>query len=178
MPACCFRKGIDLRRTIVILACCLALVATAVAAQRRERPYRPSAPTIMATPVALAIAGFDSDGDLQVARPEFDQQVRRSFAVGDSDGDGAIGLIELSVWAQRTLGNATAVPGPFNFDSNGDDKISFDEFAAEFGRRFAALDVNRDSSLTRAELLTFVAAPYRDRRDRRALQDEEQPPQR
>jgi Ca2+-binding EF-hand superfamily protein len=153
------------RATAFILAS--LMVAAPAAAQRRdEQPYRPSAPTIMATPVALAIAAFDRDGDLQVDKAEFDEQVRRSFGIGDSDGDGVIGLIELSGWAERTLGNATAVPGPFNFDTSADDRISIDEFSAEFERRFAALDANKDLKLSRSELVQIVAAPGGSRRTR------------
>jgi len=139
-----------------------------------EKSYAPSAPTITASPLALAIAGFDRDGDQVVSRLEYDDQVRLSFARGDRDGDGFIGLIEYSAWAEMALGNSNALPGPFNFDSNGDDKISQSEFVAEFSRRFAALDKNGDARLTRSELVTLVAIPSGDRHHRngRGIRDE------
>jgi hypothetical protein len=157
------REGIALRQSTFLLVLLVILAVPAAAQRRAEQPYRPSAPTIMATPIALAIAAFDSNGDLQVAQKELDEQVGRSFKLGDTDGDGSIGLIELSAWAERTLGNPTAVPGPFNFDKDGDDKISSDEFRAEFSRRFATMDTNKDSMLSRAELVTIVTAPVSDR---------------
>jgi hypothetical protein len=137
-----------------------AIAAPANAQERSEdQPYRPTMATITASPVALAIAGFDRDGDLEVSRSEYDEQVQRSFSRGDRDQDGSIGLIELSAWAETTLGNATALPGRFDFDRDGDDKISSGEFGSEFSRRFAELDKNKDSKLSRTELVTFVALP-------------------
>jgi len=134
--------------------------------KRDEKVYRPSPPTISATPFALAVAGFDRDGDLRVTRAEYDAHVRSSFARGDADGNGLISLIELSAWAQATLGNVGALPGPFDFDKDGDDKISSAEFAAYFTRRFGELDKDRDEALVRSELLVLVDTPFRDRRGR------------
>lgn len=143
---------------------------------RKEEAYVPSAPTIVASPLALAIASFDRDGDLEVTRAEFDAEVLRSFARGDRDGDGVMGLIELSAWAVATLGNATALPGAFDFDRDGDDKISRAEFVAYFGRQFAALDSDRDGKLVRSELVQLIATPQRDgKRGRRG--DAPQPDQ-
>lgn len=138
----------------------LALSSGAMA--RKEEPYVTSAPTIVASPLALAIASFDRNGDLQVTRAEYDAEVLRSFAGGDRDGDGFMGLIELSAWASATLGNATALPGAFDFDRDGDDKISRAEFVAYFGRQFTALDVDRDGKLVRSELVQLIATPQRD----------------
>jgi hypothetical protein len=146
-----------------IVAALFVAGATAIPAlaqaPNEEQPYRPTMATITASPVALAIAGFDRDGDLEVSRSEYDEQVQRSFVRGDRDQDGTIGLIELSAWAEVTLGNATALPGRFDFDRDGDDRISSGEFGAEFTRRFAELDKNKDSKLSRTELVTFVALP-------------------
>lgn len=157
-----------MRNLPLAIALCLWSSAAAAAPDCRkdERVYRPGPPTIAATPVALAIAGFDRDGDLRVTRAEYDGQVKSSFARGDKDGNGLISLIELSAWAEATLGNAGALPGPFDFDKDGDDKVSGVEFAAEFSTRFAALDKDKDEILLRSELLMLVDTPFRDRRGR------------
>jgi len=172
MPAFCFPKGPEVRfwflaPTLLFAPLLLGSVpgnAQSAKTADGDPLYRPAPATIVATPLAVAIAGFDRDRDLVVTRAEFDEQVRSSFARGDSDGDGFIGLIELSSWAEATLGHATALPGRFDFDRDGDDRISSAEFEAEFARRFAALDRNRDSRLTRSELVTLVALPGDPRR--------------
>jgi hypothetical protein len=152
-------------RPFSILALAALCVSSGAAAQP-ERPYRPSAPTIVATPLALAIVGFDRDGDLQVSRPEYDWGVSKSFAGFDRDSDGFLSLIERTPWSEVTLGNAGALPGRFEFDRDGDDKIVRAEFVALFAARFVDLDKNRDATLSRSELVALVDSPL-SRRDRR-----------
>jgi hypothetical protein len=166
-----------MRPVPAVVALFMLAAASAAWAQRHDPPYEPSRPTIAATPLALAIAGFDRDGDLLVSRSEFDAQVKSSFAAGDRNGDGFIGLIEYSAWAEVTLGNANALPGPFNFDANGDDRISAAEFAAEFARRFIAMDTNNDARLSRAELVTLIANPMGVWRDRKRHTPDSEPGQ-
>lgn len=146
-------------RTILIGAAALALAAGAAAA-RKPPLVDLSAPTISATPVSVMIAGFDRDGDARVTRAEFDQGVERSFKQGDANGDGQISLIELTGWAQTWLGNAGALPGQYDFDSDGDDRISLAEYKAEFNRRFAELDKDKDGVLVRAELITLTSPRF------------------
>ena len=146
------------------IACC---AAQGPAAPKRDEPgYQPSAPTIVASPLALAIAAFDRDGDMIVSRAEYDAGVARSFAFADQDANVRLGLIELSAWAQATLGNSGALPGQFDFDRDGDDSISRNEFTALFGDRFVALDKDKDHALRRSELVSFTASPDPDRRRR------------
>ena len=111
--------------------------------------------TLMAEPVAILIAGFDRDNDRIVTRAEYDAGVKASFAHGDADHDGSIGLIELSRWAEDELGSQGALPGRFDFDRDEDDRISQAEFTSEFARRFATYDKDKDGRITRAELLTL-----------------------
>ena len=75
---------------------------------------------------------------------------------GDADTDGQIKLIELSNWSVKWLGNAGALPGQFDFDRDGDDTISKAEYAAEFDRRFAGFDKDKDGNLRRAELISLT----------------------
>lgn len=134
-----------------------ALIATPATAQKRkDKNAAPSPPTLFAAPVSLMIAGFDSDGDAVVSRAEYDVGVARSFGAGDSDSNGKITLIELSRWAQTWLGNPGAVPGQYDFDRDGDDAVSKEEFTGEFARRFAALDKDGDGLLQRSELIIFM----------------------
>jgi Ca2+-binding EF-hand superfamily protein len=145
-------------------------ISKAAAQHPDEQQQRATPATIVAPPVALAIASFDRDSDMLVTRQEYQEGVERSFERGDSDHDGFIGLIELSAWAATTLGNANALPGPFDFDRDGDDRISHAEFVAEFVRRWAKLDTNKDDRLARSELVSLVAIPMGDRPMRRGGQ--------
>jgi hypothetical protein len=155
----------------------VALVSASAAAQRREEPYRPTAPTIGATPFTLAVAGFDRDGDLLVSRAEYDAGAAAAFSRADQDGNGRVSLIELSTWSVATLGNSGALPGQFDFDKDGDDSISRAEFMGLFGERFATLDADKDNVLKRAELISFAATPQMDRRERQRLRERLAPPQ-
>lgn len=111
-------------------------------------------PTETAEAVGLAIAGFDTNGDGLTARGEFDLALDRTFAAADRNGDGTLGYIEYSGWATTWLGSATALPGPFAIDANGDNQLDRAEFAAAFAAVFGRLDANRDAAISRAELLT------------------------
>jgi hypothetical protein len=142
----------------------------ASAAQKRQQPgYQPPPPTIVATPLALAIAGFDRDGDMTVAKAEFDAGVARSFESADKDHNGKLSLFELANWADAALGNRGALPGQFDFDRDGDDSISRGEFTALFDARFATFDKDGNKVLRRSELVTFAATtPLREERGGRA----------
>ena len=142
----------------------LSLAAMIAAAQPQapvqvrpgERPEGVSAVPISETaePIGLAIASFDSDHDGRTSRAELNEALLRSFAAADRDGDGQLGYIEYSGWATTWLGSATALPGPYAIDSNGDDRISREELLAEFGRHFMRLDRDSDGAISHGELLT------------------------
>ena len=115
--------------------------------------------TISASPISQMIAAFDSNGDAVVSKAEFDVGVARSFADGDENKDGRITLIELSRWATKWLGNAGALPGQYDFDRDLDDAVSRAEYEAEFAKRFAGFDVDKDVALSRSELISFKPQP-------------------
>lgn len=119
-------------------------------------PGQPPA-TFVVEPVGMAIAGFDADGDGRTSRAELEAGVRRSFAAIDTGNSGAIGYIAFADWAERWLGDRNALPSPFEVDTDGDNRITLTELQAAFARVFARLDVDRDGSLTRKELLTIRA---------------------
>lgn len=145
----------------------VALAATPAAAQ--ERPAAPPVPalpagpqqpaaTVIAEPVAMMIAAFDSDGDARVTRAEFDAGLRRSFDSIDTAGKGSIGYIGFSDWSERWMGDRNTLPSPFETDRDGDNQVSFDELAQRFALLFARFDADKDGVLVRRELLT-VRAP-------------------
>jgi hypothetical protein len=164
-----------LRHRFLILTAALASAASEPVLARDDQPYRPSPPTITASPLALAVAGFDRDLDLQVSRPEYDWGVSKSFAAFDRDSDEALSLIELTAWAEATLGSQGALPGRFDFDRDGNDRIARSEFIALFGSRFADLDKNKDMVLSRSELVSVVDPPFQMRGRRRTRIDPAQP---
>jgi len=152
-----------MRLLTLILA---ALIAAPAAAQ--TVPATPPAGTppqppanLIAEPVALMIAAFDSDGDARVTRAEFDAGLRHAFDTAQKDANGTVGYLHFSDWAERWLGNRNAIPSPFEIDSDGDNHITWDELAARFDLLFARFDANKDGVLTRAELITLRPQVYR-----------------
>lgn len=123
----------------------------------------------VAEPLGLAIAGFDGDQDGRTSMAEYGAALARTFGTADRDRDGALGYIEYSNWALTWLGSATALPGPFAIDADGDNRLSQAEFTAEFGRHFARLDKDGDRAISHAELLIVRnprQAPVFDRNGR------------
>lgn len=134
----------------------LLLTAPALAQDQATPPepkgnyYRPSQATMMVEPVAMMLAGFDTDGDGRTTRTEAETGVARSF--GDAKDMGYIGF---SDWAERWLGDRNAVPSPFETDRDGDNRVTLDELQSRIGTIFTRLDVDKDGALTHKELLTI-----------------------
>lgn len=152
----------------VALALVLALIALPAAAQTDGRvsiptggkgppPIGPTPPSLVVEPVAMLIATCDADGDGRTSRDELHRCLARSFATIDTGNSGKLGYIAFADWAERYLGDRTALPSPFETDADGDNKITLAELDAKFDQIFARLDVNKDGFLTRAELLTIRA---------------------
>lgn len=115
---------------------------------------RPAAATLVAEPLALVFAGCDADRDGRTSKAELDECLKQSFdAVAKGAGD--IGYIGYGDWAAKWLGNATALPGPFEIDSNNDNRITLSELQARFAAIFDRIDADHDGFVTRAELLTI-----------------------
>jgi hypothetical protein len=144
-----------------ITAAALLLIAPlpAMATQRGPAPVspqdQPAHATIMAEPVAVMIAAFDTDGDAQVTRAECEAGVARTFKSIDTTGKGWLGYIEFADWAERWLGDRNALPSPYETDTDGDNHITLAELQAKIATIFNRLDKNKDGVLTRAELLTL-----------------------
>lgn len=162
-----------MRTSILLLS--LAAAGGGIAASLPDPNLLPTRPVLTATPVALLFAGMDSNGDARITHAEARAAEERMFQAADGDHDGSLGLIELADWSQAWLGDQSAVPGRFDFDRNGDDKISKAEFIAELERRFAGFDKNSDGVIERSELITVALPPSQGKRDRQSQQAPQRP---
>jgi Ca2+-binding EF-hand superfamily protein len=166
-----------MRLLLILLA---ALFATPALAQQAPpaappaAPALPGAPTqpaanLIAEPVGLMIATFDSDGDARVTRAEFDAGLRRSFDAVDTEKRGSLSYIRFSDWAETFLGNRNALPSPFEADADGDNRITFAELADRFDLFFARFDIDKNGVIVRSELVAMrpPVVIERDRRGRR-----------
>ena len=152
-----------------IIALAAALIAQPAMAQTADRvpipmgsgkgppPVGPTPPSLVVEPVAMMIATCDADGDGRTSRDELYRCLAKSFAAIDTGNSGKIGYIAFADWAERYLGDRTALPSPFETDADGDNKITLAELDAKFDQIFTRFDVNKDGFLTRAELLTVRA---------------------
>lgn len=134
-------------------------------------PYRPAAATIVAEPVAMTIAAFDTDGDARVTKAEVTAGVERSFASIDTDKKGTLGYIAFADWATRWLGDPNAVPSPFEVDRDGDNRITLTELQDRFAEIFDRFDKDKDGILIRSELLTIRGSATRMPDDRERDRD-------
>jgi hypothetical protein len=144
-----------------ILAILLA-AQQAPAPEIRAEPYRPASATIMVEPVAMMLAGFDSDGDGRITEAEASAGVAKSFAAF-ANGAQDMGYIAFADWAERWLGDRNAVPSPFEIDRNGDNRITLDELQARMSAIFARFDADKDHVLSHKELLTIRGSAMGDR---------------
>lgn len=134
----------------------LVLAAQVPPAAAPVPPRQPGA-TIVAEPAALFIAACDANGDARTARAELSACVARSFPDA-APQSGSAGYIGYSDWAQKWLGDRNALPSPYQVDADSDNRITLAEFEAQFGVLFDRFDLDRDGSVTRAELVTIRSA--------------------
>ena len=145
----------------------LLIAAAPASAQSMLQPQQPRSnippmrqgPTIVAEPVALAIAAFDADQDGIVTRAELTTGAARSYA-SVAKGAKDIGYIGYSDWALRWLGDPNALPNPFEVDTDRDDRITQAELTGALTEAFNRFDKDRDGRLTRAELITIRATMF------------------
>ena len=164
----------------LLLALFASLIAVPAHAQTEPPPPTPPgqapaqpAANLIADPVGVMIAGFDADQDGRVTRAEFDAGVRRSFELADTQHRGSISFIGFSDWAETWLGNRNALPGPFEVDKDGDNRITLAELTARFDLFFSRFDVNKDGVIVRSELVR-VGPPQMIRFDGRRRRDGQQ----
>ena len=140
---------------------------------------RPPA-TMVVEPVATLLASFDRDLDGRTTRDEVIQGTVRTFTAIEPRPATPLGYIGYGDWAKRWLGDANAVPSPYELDSDNDQKVSLAELQAGLLRIFDRLDRDHDGALTRTETLTLRAmAPGLDeRRGKRRGRDEDARPPR
>ncbi len=149
----------------MVIALLLALQAPALPPMPAPGE-RPAAATLVVEPVGMFLAACDADGDARTTRAEADAAVARSFA-DIARGAATIGYIAYADWAERWLGDRTALPGPFEVDRDGDNRITPGELQARIAAIFQRIDRDRDGVLTRAELLTIRSMPGDGRAGRR-----------
>lgn len=127
----------------------------------RDRLLGRQGPTIVAEPVAVTLAGFDANCDGLLTRAEVIAGAQRSFDV-IAKGAKDFGYIGYSQWALRWLGDANALPNPFEVDADHDNRITAAEITASLLTAFDRFDANKDGTLTRAELITVRATVFGD----------------
>jgi len=123
-------------------------------------PNRPAPPTIFVEPVGMMIAAFDANADGEVTRAEFDAGLRHSFEVIDKAHHGSLSYVDFSDWAARWLGDANALPSPFEVDVNGDNRITLEELQYRFDQFFTRFDADKDGVIRSKELLTIRASSF------------------
>jgi len=110
---------------------------------------------------------MDTDGDGKISFAEFETSRLAQFKAIDTDGDSVLTAQEIDVWSKARIADMTARMGDADkaaqmmqrrvdalkkADTNGDGKITLDEFKADYAAAFKALDANGDGFLTADEL--------------------------
>lgn len=128
-----------------------------VRSSNKAQPQVPA--TMVVEPVAMFIAACDADGDGVTSGNELDACVARSFAAIDTGHNGKLRYLAYADWAKRFLGDANALPSPFEVDRDNDDGVTLDELQRHFAKLYTRFDKDGQPGISRAELLTFRTAP-------------------
>ena len=142
----------------------VAIMATACSSSARKPPSGEGGPEgrgammveagPVATPVTLFFTSLDGDRDKVLSLRELRAGVHKEWRdIGAVDGLRALTFAD---WSRQTLGSADAHPAYVAFDNNFDGNISEDEFLACFEREFRMRDKDKDSQLTREEMLSKI----------------------
>lgn len=116
-------------------------------------------------PAGLLLAGFDSNGDYRIDPAELDAGIARAFAAADTDGSGAVSLIELGDFRARAFGGPEALPGPFIFDADQDGSVTAAEF--DMALKETASDyAGADGAIPFSSLVTEYDDTQQRRRER------------
>ncbi len=145
---------------VIILA-----LAQSVPQSPRPAPQPPA--TIVAEPAALFIAACDADADAKVTQSELTACVMHAFAGADDAATGSIGYIAYADWCMRWLGDRTALPSPFELDTDGDNRITLAELQTGFAGYLRRFDIDHNGIVSRAELVTIKSRPQGDEANRR-----------
>ncbi len=133
-----------------------------------------------ADPVALFIAGLDTNLDGVTTSDELSAALPKLWASADPSGAAAISIIELNNWRTHWFGSADGWPGQFHFDTDGDGSITRKEFDTGLKSVFDNFDVRKDGRITRNELLRpgGRGAQSRGARDQSGDDDQSRRPRR
>ena len=144
---------------------CLAMALATPAFAQQAPPSASTGPvkpqpfaTIVTEPAAMFVAACDTNFDAIVTRDELHACLKRSFE-SVAQGKPDIGYIDYGAWALRWLGDQNALPSPYTVDMDNNDRITLAELIAQFDILFDRYDVDKNGTLTRAELLTIRTPP-------------------
>lgn len=145
---------------MILLALALALSQEDEVVVRASNKGQPQVPaTMLVEPVAMFVAACDADTDGTTTSSELDACVTKTFAAIDAGNSGALRYLAYADWAKRFLGDANALPSPFEVDRDNDDQITLEELQRHFARLYTRFNKDGQPGIRRAELLTFRTAP-------------------
>ena len=106
----------------------------------------------MLKPAGLLFAGFDTNQDYIVDRPELTSGLERAFKQADADESGQLTLFEYQDWAAMALGAPTALPAWMELDRDANTSIDPIEFRAGFERLAQSYGLSSPDGLQLAAL--------------------------
>ncbi|NNC35913.1 MAG: hypothetical protein EX271_01795 [Acidimicrobiales bacterium] len=96
---------------------------------------------------ALLFAGFDRNDDYKIDRGEVSDGIERAFERADTDGTGALSLVELEAWRVDALGAIDATPNNFAFAPNFARSVSLAKFKEVLTKVADTLDKDADGNM-------------------------------